>query len=717
MNTIIRRIQRSHIAPVLLALCLCCAPTGARADAGAIDLSAPVNGERELTAHQGEVSAISISADGNLVASGTSGRVTEKSASIQINEVQSGKLLQTLTLPDNLLIAIALSPDGSTLAAGGAHWVSNKETNSASAISGDLALWDVPTGKLRRRISDLGGRVRSLAFSPDGRSLTSVSDLPRVQGRGVGVDIRIWDVASGEPRQSHPIKVDYPRVAIAPGGQTVCVTNVRTTTGNAFDTQIGFFEANTGRLLRSTTLTGSHSVYDVEFSPDGKTLTASGGVYGESRDTMKNGAVWLWDVATATLKAKRDDFSGAVSSTAFTPDGTTLASADSRSLTIKLWDVASGQLQRELPGHEGGTSALTYAQGGESLISSGGDGMVKVWPLKALPAKVALPHVLVLDKFVRAAAYFPDGKRVAIGAEDTLNLWDTNTGQVDKLRMPERQINAVAVSPDGQTVAAGATVWQGEPGDEENAGGEVILWDMATRRQRHALISAHVVSGIAFSPDGKILTSCHAWDNEIGNNAEIEVWDVETGKLQGMVPVMKNYATATVVYSPDNRYIACGGWRGVYLIDRQTGKRANEFALGGPFDAFKAVSFSPDGKTLICGGSNAIQRWNVATGELELSVGQEFDPASSMMTSVAIAPNGLIFARAISEATINKPPSNGQSRLFDTTNGRLMATITNRCDTIHTLAFSPDSKTILTQYGQTAVRLWPLEALPLNHPQ
>ena len=101
-------------------------------------------------------------------------------------ELPSGWLLRTLRPPlgegdEGKLYAVALSPDGSTVAVGG--WTGYEWDKSIS-----IYLFDRASGVLRQRLAGLPNVVNHLAYSPDGRWLAAVL------GEG---GARIYDAAAG----------------------------------------------------------------------------------------------------------------------------------------------------------------------------------------------------------------------------------------------------------------------------------------------------------------------------------------------------------------------------------------------------------------------------------------------------------------------------------------------------------------------------------------
>lgn len=95
---------------------------------------------------------------GTLVGGGTS-------RNVQAWRADDGTPVFTLSHAHQAFEA-AISPDGSTLATGTCATAVNAE-----CIEGGVWLWDLPTGKLIRKLAGLPDVVESLAFSADGSSL------------------------------------------------------------------------------------------------------------------------------------------------------------------------------------------------------------------------------------------------------------------------------------------------------------------------------------------------------------------------------------------------------------------------------------------------------------------------------------------------------------------------------------------------------------------
>jgi len=85
---------------------------------------------------------------------------------LQIWDIASGKLLQTLTGHSAQVTALAVSPDGKTALSGSC---------SDSCTHGEIIEWDLTNGEALRTFTGQGDLVNSLQYSPNGQSFISTS--------------------------------------------------------------------------------------------------------------------------------------------------------------------------------------------------------------------------------------------------------------------------------------------------------------------------------------------------------------------------------------------------------------------------------------------------------------------------------------------------------------------------------------------------------------
>ena len=113
---------------------------------------------------KGWINEIAYSPDGTRLA-------VASSIGIWLYDTATGQEVALLTGHEWAVRSVAFSPDGRTLASG--SWDST------------IRLWDVVTGAHQRTLTGHTGSVRSVAFSPDGRTLASGLLLP-ISLRGQG---------------------------------------------------------------------------------------------------------------------------------------------------------------------------------------------------------------------------------------------------------------------------------------------------------------------------------------------------------------------------------------------------------------------------------------------------------------------------------------------------------------------------------------------------
>ncbi|BAZ00951.1 protein kinase [Tolypothrix tenuis PCC 7101] len=278
-------------------------------------------------------------------------------------------LTKTLEGHSSLIRSVAISPDGKTLASG-----SDDKT---------IKLWNLKTGKQIRTLTGHSHWVFSVAISPDGKTLASGS---------IDDTIKLWNLETGE--------------------------QIRTLTGHSGD------------------------VNSVAISPDGKTLV-SGSI---------NGTIELWNLETGEQIRTLDGHSSNVYSVAISPDGKTLVSG-SVDKTIKLWNLKTGKEIRTLKGHSSTVFSVAISPDGKTLVSGSGDNTIKVWNLETGEQIRTLEgHSSSVD----SVAISPDGKTLVSGSRNgTIKVWNLETGeQIRNLTEHSRGVNSLAISPDGKTLVS-----------------------------------------------------------------------------------------------------------------------------------------------------------------------------------------------------------------------------------------------------------------------
>ncbi|KAJ7254335.1 WD40-repeat-containing domain protein [Mycena haematopus] len=500
-----------------------------------------------LEKHTGAVNSVAFSPDGKWIVSGSDDKT------VRVWDSESGEVVAgPFNGHTNCVNSVAFSPNGKYIVSGSddntvcvwdaesgevvagplhghTSWVKSVafSPDSKHIVSGSndltVCVWDAESGEVVA--GPFNGHtdcVNSVAFSPDNKQIVSGSDDGHcacgMQRAASG------DVVAG-PFNGHTSMVST--VAFSPDGKQIV--------SGSYDNTVRVWDAKSGEVVAGPFSSHTHWVKSVAFSPDSKHIVsgsddntiAARWLLGIQCRILTDGkwivsgsndrTVCVWDAESGNVVAGPfDGHTSLVNSVAFSPDGKRIVSGlndtDSR---VCIWDAESGEVVAgSFNGHKYSVNSVAFSPNGKQIISGSDDN----------------------------AAFSPNGKYVVSGSDDTRCACGMQRAAkwLLAIQWSHYWVNSVAFSPD-QAIVSGSA-------DET-----VRVWDAESGEVVAGPFHGHTnsVNSVAFSPDGKYIVSG-------SNDRTVCVWDAESGKMVAGPFNGHTYPVKSVAFSPDGKQIVSG---------------------------------------------------------------------------------------------------------------------------------------------------------------
>ncbi|MFO0937452.1 MAG: c-type cytochrome domain-containing protein [Gemmataceae bacterium] len=285
----------------------------------------------------------------------------------------------------------------------------------------------------------------------------------------------------------------------------------------------------------------------------------------------------------------------------------------------------------------------------------------KRWSPPAPPEKYPFPSV------INALCFTPDGKRIVVGGQFEVTIWDAQTGKLTtRLRTRAERAYALAFLNDGTLAVAG-----GRPGQE----GDVTVYDLTAK-------PVQTKEGVAFL------------DGVSDSSAKIaKLFEGDDSQL-------------CLAVSQDGKQLAAGGTDRtvrVWSVAEGARKAKLEQTIENHADWVLGVAFSPDGKKLFSTGRDKLAKvWDLEKKE---SI-QSMPDHQAIVYGVVVKPDGSSGYSVGADKLLRNWKVGGDGKVLKNGGGH--------GDDVFKISLTKDGKTLATASADKTVRLWDTEKLAVQ---
>ncbi len=303
-----------------------------------------------------------------------------------------------------------------------------------------------------------------------------------------------------------------------------------------------------------------------------------------------------------------------------------------------------------------------------------------------------------------ALEFSPDGKTIAVGKYQWVELWELETQRMTRAYEPHAgRVRCIKFTPDGKMLYAG--------GGKAAQSGEILLWDVeAEELIKTYEIHADTIESIALSPDNaKLLTA--SMDEfsaviDLKNLDEAQPIDEQAKWLTQHVG-----RVLSTLYHPNGNYFVTGSEdKTLKVWDPETYTVLVSF--DGNDDAVYSLAYATEENVIVSGAAdNVVRTWRVTQNENGITRGAPVRQFNGHQGPVYTVDTGIWNG----DEVIVSGGADTRVIVWNIRNGNRRRTFEDTPDAVYAVKISPDGNHVAAGGRDGKVRIWNIRQNTLTH--
>lgn len=369
-------------------------------------------------------------------------------------------------------------------------------------------------------------------------------------------------------------------------------------------------------------------------------------------------------------------------------DGAYCANWNEGNYVVRIERLDSNTSFVELVGHNDDVVCVEFDQIGKCVATASNDGTLRVWDLtsarETAQVNIGLDEVGYRNMGLKVR-FSPDGASIACNAnQGVINVFDTKTGTktlslISKDSVIDAAANCIEFSLDGSLLLTSSSY----------SNHRVIIWDLVSGEQRGSFQGhSEEIACISVNPDGATIAT-GSWDGTI------KIWDCKSKKCLNTLFGHTDQVTELRHSADGSQLISSSNDDSIKIWNLRTGNRASEVTTASDDASITYVCVSPDSNQVAVSTSDyRLRTYDLRTYTVIMDVQLDF-----LTTRLEYTSDGSLIA-AVGDYKSHL------IAIVDTATGARKSMISEQDENFYSVAFSPDSKLLVSVSSGKTIRVW-----------